>query len=86
MGAPSPLKSTPMGYGGAWVGGLGWGHEFGLAIESLPCHLLARPTSGFKPTPIGPRPNPRPNPNPRWWLGRFQPTQPPPPPTPYPTA
>ncbi|MFS8019565.1 hypothetical protein Hanom_Chr15g01405251 [Helianthus anomalus] len=72
MGAPPPLKPTPMGYGGAWVGG----HEFGLAIESLPCHLLARPRSGFKPTPMGPRPKPTPQPKPPgWWLGRFQPTQ-----------
>ncbi|MFS7982290.1 hypothetical protein Hanom_Chr10g00961071 [Helianthus anomalus] len=47
-----------MGYGGAW--GVGWGHEFGLAIHSPPCHLLARPTPGFKPTPMGPRPNPCP--------------------------
>ncbi|MFS7926254.1 hypothetical protein Hanom_Chr04g00294931 [Helianthus anomalus] len=46
---------------GAWVRG----HEFGLAIESLPCHLLARPTSGFKLTPMGPRPNPHPNPSPQ---------------------
>ncbi|MFS7962028.1 hypothetical protein Hanom_Chr08g00721841 [Helianthus anomalus] len=52
--------------------GLGWEHEFVLAIESLPCHLLARPTPGFKPTPMGPRPNPR---HSGWWLGRFQPTQ-----------
>ncbi|MFS8027262.1 hypothetical protein Hanom_Chr16g01496601 [Helianthus anomalus] len=50
-----------MGYGGAWVGG----HGFALAIESLPCHLLARPTPAFKPTPIEPCPNPRPNPSPR---------------------
>ncbi|MFS7984967.1 hypothetical protein Hanom_Chr11g00992861 [Helianthus anomalus] len=40
MGAPPPLKPTPMGYGGAWVGGM----SFGLAIESLPCHLTS-PTS-----------------------------------------
>ncbi|MFS7965989.1 hypothetical protein Hanom_Chr09g00768571 [Helianthus anomalus] len=44
MGAPPPLKPTPMGYGGAWVEGLGWGHEFGLTIESTPCHLTS-PTS-----------------------------------------
>ncbi|KAJ0437000.1 hypothetical protein HanRHA438_Chr16g0744831 [Helianthus annuus] len=43
-GSPPPLKPTPIGYGGAWVGGLGWGHEFGLAIESPPCHLTS-PTS-----------------------------------------
>ena len=54
-GSPPPLKPKPMGYGGAWVGG----HEFGLAIESLPCHLLARPTPGFKPTPMHAQ-NPRP--------------------------
>ncbi|KAJ0923549.1 hypothetical protein HanPSC8_Chr05g0217271 [Helianthus annuus] len=50
-----------MGYGGAWVGG----HEFGLVIESLPCHVLARTTPVFKPTPMGPRPKPTPNPSPR---------------------
>ncbi|MFS8011756.1 hypothetical protein Hanom_Chr14g01312831 [Helianthus anomalus] len=54
-GSPPPLKLTPMGYGGAWVG-----HEFALTIESLPCHLLARPTPGFKPTPMRPRPKPTP--------------------------
>ncbi|MFS7989478.1 hypothetical protein Hanom_Chr11g01047381 [Helianthus anomalus] len=52
-----------MGYGGAWVGG----HDFGLAIESLPYHLLARPTPGFKPTPMGPRPKPTPQPKPPGW-------------------
>ncbi|MFS7978161.1 hypothetical protein Hanom_Chr10g00912341 [Helianthus anomalus] len=63
----SPHHSNPR----PWVWwGLGWGHEFGLAIESLPCHLLARPTPGFKLTPMGPRPNPSP---PGRWLGRFQP-------------
>ncbi|MFS7909450.1 hypothetical protein Hanom_Chr01g00094741 [Helianthus anomalus] len=69
-----------MGYGGAWVGG----HEFGLAIESLPCHLLARPTLGFKLTPMGPRLDPHPNPSPRGdGLGVFsQPTVQPK--TPYP--
>ncbi|MFS7924093.1 hypothetical protein Hanom_Chr03g00268571 [Helianthus anomalus] len=40
MTVPLPLKSTPMGYGGAWVGGM----SFGLAIESPPCHLTS-PTS-----------------------------------------
>ncbi|MFS8024820.1 hypothetical protein Hanom_Chr16g01467871 [Helianthus anomalus] len=40
MGAPLPLKPTPMGYGGAWVGG----HKFGLDIESPSCHLTS-PTS-----------------------------------------
>ncbi|MFS7931276.1 hypothetical protein Hanom_Chr04g00354081 [Helianthus anomalus] len=55
--------------------GLGWGHEFALAIESLPCHLLARPTPGFKPTTMGPHPKPTPQPKPpKWWLGRFHPT------------
>ncbi|MFS7974613.1 hypothetical protein Hanom_Chr09g00870801 [Helianthus anomalus] len=49
------------------------GHEFGLAIESLPCHLLARPTPGFKPTPMGPRSKPKP---PGWCLRRFPPTHP----------
>ncbi|MFS7902140.1 hypothetical protein Hanom_Chr01g00007721 [Helianthus anomalus] len=77
-GSPPPLKLTPHG---VW-GGLGWGHEFALAIESLPCHLLARPTLGFKPTPMGPRPKPTSQPKPPgWWLGRFQPTQ-----APYPIA
>ncbi|MFS7939533.1 hypothetical protein Hanom_Chr05g00452881 [Helianthus anomalus] len=74
MGAPPPLKPTPMGYGGAWVGGLG----FGLAIESPPCHLtspLACPTPGFKPTPMGSRPKPTPKQKPSGWcLGRFTPT------------
>ncbi|MFS7935709.1 hypothetical protein Hanom_Chr05g00406761 [Helianthus anomalus] len=37
--------------------------------------LLDRPTPGFKPTPMGPRPKPTPQPKPPgWWLGRFQPT------------
>ncbi|MFS7959884.1 hypothetical protein Hanom_Chr08g00696371 [Helianthus anomalus] len=40
MGASPSLKSTLMGYGGAWIGG----HEFGLAIKSPPCHLTS-PTS-----------------------------------------
>ncbi|MFS7974812.1 hypothetical protein Hanom_Chr10g00873111 [Helianthus anomalus] len=58
----------------AWVRG----HEFSLATESLSCHLLARPTPGFKPTPMEVTPkthapgvvawtfsaNPRPNPSP----------------------
>ncbi|MFS8033310.1 hypothetical protein Hanom_Chr17g01568031 [Helianthus anomalus] len=48
--------ATPTGYGRAWVGDLFRGHEFGLAFESLPCHLLARPTPGFKPTPMGATP------------------------------
>ncbi|MFS7952710.1 hypothetical protein Hanom_Chr07g00610121 [Helianthus anomalus] len=52
-----------MGYGEAWVEDLGCGHEFAVATESLTCHLLARPTPGFKPTPMGSRPNPRPNPS-----------------------
>ncbi|MFS7923484.1 hypothetical protein Hanom_Chr03g00261231 [Helianthus anomalus] len=81
MGAPLPLKPTPMGYGGAWVGGM----SFGLAIESPPCHLtspLARTTPGFKPTPMGPRPKPKP---PGWCLGRFTPTHAQTP-APYPTA
>ncbi|MFS7986338.1 hypothetical protein Hanom_Chr11g01009161 [Helianthus anomalus] len=56
MGAPPTTQTHAH-----WVWwGLGWGHEFALAIESLPCHLLARPTPGFKPTPMGPRPNPSP--------------------------
>ncbi|MFS8009470.1 hypothetical protein Hanom_Chr14g01285121 [Helianthus anomalus] len=76
MRAPPPLKPTSMGYGGTWLGSLGLGHEFGLAIESMSCHLLARPTPGFKPTPMGPRPKPTPQPKPpEWCLGRFPPTQ-----------
>ncbi|MFS7937996.1 hypothetical protein Hanom_Chr05g00434361 [Helianthus anomalus] len=56
---------------GAWVGR----YEFSLAIESLPCHLLARPTPGFKPTPMGATPKTHAQPKPPgWWLGRFQPT------------
>ncbi|MFS8011691.1 hypothetical protein Hanom_Chr14g01312001 [Helianthus anomalus] len=70
MGAPTTQTHAH----GVWWG-LGWGHEFALAIKSLPCHLLARPTPGFKPTPMGPRPKPTPQPKPPgWWLGRFQPT------------
>ncbi|MFS7925622.1 hypothetical protein Hanom_Chr04g00287211 [Helianthus anomalus] len=60
---PPPLKPTPMGYGGAWVGG----HEFGLAIESLPCHLLAHLTPGFKPTPMGATPKTHAQPKPPGW-------------------
>ncbi|MFS7891675.1 hypothetical protein Hanom_Chr00s000369g01638931 [Helianthus anomalus] len=83
-GSPLPLKPTSMGYGVAWVAG----HELGLAIESLPCHLLARPTPGFKPTPMGATPKTHAQPkSPGWWLGRFQPTHAPtqaPTPWPYP--
>ncbi|MFS7973762.1 hypothetical protein Hanom_Chr09g00860491 [Helianthus anomalus] len=68
-GSPHHSNPRPWGMVGAWVGGLSWGHEFALAIESLPCHLLARPTPGFKPTPMGPHPNPRLNPSP--WDGDF---------------
>ncbi|MFS7902101.1 hypothetical protein Hanom_Chr01g00007281 [Helianthus anomalus] len=81
MGAPPPLKPTPMGYGGALVGGM----SFGLAIESLSCHLTS-PTSlpharlhthanGATPKPklLG------------WCLGRFTPTHAQTP-APYPTA
>ncbi|MFS7901085.1 hypothetical protein Hanom_Chr00s167780g01827481 [Helianthus anomalus] len=76
-GNPPPLKPTSIGYGGAWVRGLGWGHEFALAFESLPCHLLARPTPGFKLTP---QPKPR-----GGCLGVFsQPTPQPKPHTPQP--
>ncbi|MFS7933581.1 hypothetical protein Hanom_Chr04g00381551 [Helianthus anomalus] len=53
MGAPPPLKLTPMRYNGAWVGGMS-------LVWPLRAHhvtLLARPTPGFKPTPMGPRPN-----------------------------
>ncbi|MFS7995378.1 hypothetical protein Hanom_Chr12g01117221 [Helianthus anomalus] len=60
MGAPSPLKPTPMGYGEAWVRG----HEFGFMVWPLRARhvtLLARPTPGFKPTPMGPRPKPTPH-------------------------
>ncbi|MFS7907962.1 hypothetical protein Hanom_Chr01g00077631 [Helianthus anomalus] len=77
MGAPPPHPTPPTiqthAHGVWW--GLGWGHEFGLAIESLPCHLLARPTPGFKLTPMGATPKLTPQPKlPGWWLGRFQPT------------
>ncbi|MFS7950914.1 hypothetical protein Hanom_Chr07g00588811 [Helianthus anomalus] len=56
-GIGAPHHSNPRPWG---MVGLGLGHEFGLAIESLPCHLLARPTPGFKPTPMGATPNPSP--------------------------
>ncbi|MFS7976349.1 hypothetical protein Hanom_Chr10g00891451 [Helianthus anomalus] len=56
MGAPHHSNPRPWGMVGLGLGG----HEFALDIESLPCHLLARPTPQPKPT--------------RWWLGRFQPT------------
>ncbi|MFS7955918.1 hypothetical protein Hanom_Chr07g00648421 [Helianthus anomalus] len=69
MGVPSPLKPTPMGYGGAWIGGM----SFLWPLESLPCHLLARPTPGFKPTLMGPRPNSHPNPSPRVVTWAFSP-------------
>ncbi|MFS8003423.1 hypothetical protein Hanom_Chr13g01213811 [Helianthus anomalus] len=47
---------------------------------------LARPTSGFKPTPMGPRPKPTPKPKlPGWCLGRFTPTHAQTP-APYPSA
>ncbi|MFS7950109.1 hypothetical protein Hanom_Chr06g00579451 [Helianthus anomalus] len=74
MGPPPPLKPTPMGYGGAWV----WGMSLVWALRTRHVTLLAllaRPTPGFKPTPMGPRPKPTPQPKPPWWwLGRFQPT------------
>ncbi|MFS8000127.1 hypothetical protein Hanom_Chr12g01174711 [Helianthus anomalus] len=86
MGVPPLFKPTPMGYGGAWVEGLDWGHEFGLAIERLSCHLLGRLTPGFKPTPMGPTPKTHAQPKPSGWcLGRFTPTHAQTP-TPYLTA
>ncbi|MFS8006412.1 hypothetical protein Hanom_Chr14g01248891 [Helianthus anomalus] len=75
MRAPSPLKPTPMGYGGVWVGGMSLVWPLRARHVTL-LALLARPTPGFKPTPIGPRTKPTPQPKPpRWWLGRFQPTR-----------
>ncbi|MFS7995078.1 hypothetical protein Hanom_Chr12g01113831 [Helianthus anomalus] len=65
MRAPPPLKPTPMGYGGAWVRGLGWGHEFGLAIESPPCHLTSPTSPTSNPRQWTHAQNPRPNPSPR---------------------
>ncbi|MFS7899511.1 hypothetical protein Hanom_Chr00s062333g01785571 [Helianthus anomalus] len=56
MRASPPLKPTPMGYGGAWVGGM----SLVWALRARHVTLLARPTPGFKPTPMGPRPNPSP--------------------------
>ncbi|MFS8002380.1 hypothetical protein Hanom_Chr13g01201421 [Helianthus anomalus] len=70
---PPPSTTTQIHAHRVWWG-LGLGHEFGLAIESLPCHLLARLTPGFKPTPMGPRPKPTSQPKPPGWrLGRFLP-------------
>ncbi|MFS7998704.1 hypothetical protein Hanom_Chr12g01157061 [Helianthus anomalus] len=60
---PHHSNLRPWGMVGAWVGG----HEFGFTIESLPCHLLARPTPDFKPTPMGPRPKLTPQPKPPGW-------------------
>ncbi|MFS7989722.1 hypothetical protein Hanom_Chr11g01050221 [Helianthus anomalus] len=69
MGAPPPLKPIGMGYGGmSLVWPLRARHVTLLA-------LLVRPTSGFKPMPMGRRHKPTPQPKPPgWWLGRFQPT------------
>ncbi|MFS8000844.1 hypothetical protein Hanom_Chr13g01183321 [Helianthus anomalus] len=73
-GSPPPLKPTPMGYGGAWVGGMSLVWPLRARHVTL-LALLARPTPGFKPTPMGLRPKPTPQPKPPgWWLGRFQPT------------
>ncbi|MFS7942347.1 hypothetical protein Hanom_Chr06g00487361 [Helianthus anomalus] len=61
-----------MGYGGAWVGGMSLVWPLRARHVTL-LALLARPTPGFKHTPMGPRPgmvawafsaNPRPNPSP----------------------
>ncbi|MFS7925641.1 hypothetical protein Hanom_Chr04g00287441 [Helianthus anomalus] len=64
-GSPPPTTTQTHAHGVWW--GLGWGHEFGLAIESLPCHLLARPTPGFKPTPMGATPKTHAQPKPPGW-------------------
>ncbi|MFS7938839.1 hypothetical protein Hanom_Chr05g00444481 [Helianthus anomalus] len=85
MGAPLPLKPTPIGYGGAWVGGLG----FGLAIESPPCHLTS-PTSPphvwIQTHANGAMPQTHAQTKtPGWCLGRFTPTHAQTP-APYPTA
>ncbi|MFS7993907.1 hypothetical protein Hanom_Chr12g01099721 [Helianthus anomalus] len=60
MGVPPPLKLMPMGYGGAWVGGMSliW------PLRTRHVTLLARPTPGFKPTSMGPRPKPTAQPKP----------------------
>ncbi|MFS7932543.1 hypothetical protein Hanom_Chr04g00369071 [Helianthus anomalus] len=85
MGAPSPLKPTPMGYGGAWIGGMSLVWPLRARHVTL-LALLARPTPGLKPTPMEPRPKPTPKPKPPgWWLGRFQPTHAPTQ-APYPTT
>ncbi|MFS7966671.1 hypothetical protein Hanom_Chr09g00776531 [Helianthus anomalus] len=59
IGAPPPLKPTPMGYGGAWVGGMSLVWPLRARHVTL-LALLARPTPGFKRMPMGPRPNPSP--------------------------
>ncbi|MFS8022241.1 hypothetical protein Hanom_Chr16g01437131 [Helianthus anomalus] len=62
-----------MGYGGAWVGGLGWGHEFGLVIESPSCHLTSPtslPHARLQTHANGVTPQPKPS---GWCLGRFPP-------------
>ncbi|MFS8017045.1 hypothetical protein Hanom_Chr15g01375651 [Helianthus anomalus] len=80
MGVPPPLKPTPMGYGGAWVGGM----SLVWPLRARHVTLLARPTPGFKPTPMGPRPNPSPRDD---GLGVLpQPTPQPKPHTPWPNG
>ncbi|MFS8003825.1 hypothetical protein Hanom_Chr13g01218451 [Helianthus anomalus] len=77
MGALPPLKPMPIGYGGALVGGMSlvWQLRARHVILLAP---LARPTPGFKPTPMGPRPKSKP---PGCFLGRFPSTH-----APYPMA
>ncbi|MFS8034632.1 hypothetical protein Hanom_Chr17g01583401 [Helianthus anomalus] len=83
MGAPPPLKPMPTGYGGAWVGGMSLVWPWRARHVTL-LALLARPTPGFKPTPMGPRPNPSPR---GGGLGVFsQPTPQPKPHTPQPNS
>ncbi|MFS7949120.1 hypothetical protein Hanom_Chr06g00567841 [Helianthus anomalus] len=56
---------------GAWFGAM----SLVWPLRARHITLLARPTPGFKPTLMGPRPKPTPQPKPPgWWLGRFQPT------------
>ncbi|MFS7950580.1 hypothetical protein Hanom_Chr07g00584891 [Helianthus anomalus] len=58
----------------AWVGGMSLVWPLRARHVTL-LALLARPTPGFKPTPMGPRPKPTPHPKPPgWWLGHFPPT------------
>ncbi|MFS7956412.1 hypothetical protein Hanom_Chr07g00654351 [Helianthus anomalus] len=81
MEAPPPLKPMLMGYGGAWVEGMSLVWPLRVRHVTL-LAILARLTPGFKPTPIGARPNPSPR---GGDLGVFsQPTPQPKPHTPWP--